>query len=279
MRSPRDILNILIITLLFTTPITSFALDTHIIAPGWLSGIALPDGIIIKAGPRIVINIAARKLRLIENEEVVATFDVAIGSTAHPSPVMNSAIQQLVWNPSWIPPPSPWAAGASVAPPGPRNPLGPVKMKLGNGIMVHGTNKPNSVGHAASHGCFRMRSDEAANLAWYIQERNSAKNDPLYRNRYEKNRYSTYWVSLDRSVPVSVVYEPVEVYNGTLHLYPDTYGKVGNWDARIRSALANAGYNTTDITPEHIASLSTKVRKGPVTVAVSEITSVTVAAN
>ncbi len=44
--------------------------------------------------------------------------------------------------------------------------LGPVKLMLGDGYLIHGTHRYNrdSIGTAASHGCIRMRNDDVVTL-------------------------------------------------------------------------------------------------------------------
>ncbi len=46
------------------------------------------------------------------------------------------------------------------------NALGPVKLSLGDGYLIHGTHRYNkeSIGSAASHGCIRMRNEDVARL-------------------------------------------------------------------------------------------------------------------
>jgi hypothetical protein len=46
------------------------------------------------------------------------------------------------------------------------NALGPVKLMLGDGYLIHGTHRYNrdSVGSAASHGCIRMHNDDVVAL-------------------------------------------------------------------------------------------------------------------
>jgi hypothetical protein len=46
------------------------------------------------------------------------------------------------------------------------NALGPVKLSLGDGYLIHGTHRYNeqSIGSAASHGCIRMTNDDVAKL-------------------------------------------------------------------------------------------------------------------
>ena len=47
------------------------------------------------------------------------------------------------------------------------NALGPIKLSLGEGYLIHGTHRFNeeSIGDAASHGCIRMRNDDVVRLS------------------------------------------------------------------------------------------------------------------
>jgi hypothetical protein len=42
--------------------------------------------------------------------------------------------------------------------------LGPHKLVLGDGYLIHGTNKETSIGDAASHGCIRMYNEDVQRL-------------------------------------------------------------------------------------------------------------------
>ena len=46
--------------------------------------------------------------------------------------------------------------------------LGKYKLDTGNGILLHGTNKPSSIGKAATHGCMRLRDEDIEWLYDYI---------------------------------------------------------------------------------------------------------------
>jgi hypothetical protein len=46
-----------------------------------------------------------------------------------------------------------------------RDVLGPHRLYLGQGYGIHGTNVPESIGQAASHGCIRMRNEDIEALA------------------------------------------------------------------------------------------------------------------
>ncbi|MBI2343730.1 MAG: L,D-transpeptidase [Deltaproteobacteria bacterium] len=220
---------------------------------------------------RLEINIAARELRVVEQDQIVARYRVAIGSPQWPSVEMSDDISTIIWNPSWIPPDSPWARGAKTAPPGPKNPLGPVKMPIARGVLIHGTNKPASVGQAASHGCFRMLSAEAAQLAWYLQERMSAENDPSLWEQYQHYRYRTVHVPLHQSVPVQIVYHPVEIEQDQLVLYPDIYRKVRNWRSAIETVLLQHNVPGDLPSPSTITTLINGLRKGPVRVSLDDL--------
>jgi hypothetical protein len=42
--------------------------------------------------------------------------------------------------------------------------LGSHRLHLGDGYALHGTNKPQSIGQAVSHGCIRLRNEDVAHL-------------------------------------------------------------------------------------------------------------------
>lgn len=194
-------------------------------------------------GPKIKINVAGRKLKLYDHgDQLIKTYDVAVGSGRFPTPLGPREMDQIVWNPWWLPPPSPWAANDKPTPPGPRNPLGPVKMRLGSAILIHGTNKPQSVGHAASHGCMRMRSEEAQDLAWYIQSHASSHGDPALKEQYGKQRGRSFYVQLEQNVPVELYYDVAELSEGKLHVYQDVYWRVRDKMNAVRQKLEAEGF-------------------------------------
>ena len=56
----------------------------------------------------------------------------------------------------------------------PRNPMQGVKIYFREPwYFIHGTNKPGSIGSAASHGCLRMRTKDAKALARMISKHRS----------------------------------------------------------------------------------------------------------
>lgn len=88
--------------------------------------------------PSICIDIDQRKLRF-SSKHFNKTYPVAVGKPATPTPVGNWTIVQKALNPGgafgvrWMRLSIPWG-----------------------GYGIHGTNRPSSIGTAASHGCVRM---------------------------------------------------------------------------------------------------------------------------
>lgn len=155
---------------------------------------------------------------------------------------------QVVWNPWWIPPKnSAWAKGAHDTPPGPHNPLGPVKMKLGDAIMVHGTNKDDSVGHAASHGCMRMHNEQAKELARYVQEKIMGNTEQSLYDQYAREKSRSFYVNLTQSVPINIVYEVAEVDNGQLLVHPDIYWRVRDKVQAVTDVLSANGVDVAGL--------------------------------
>jgi len=109
--------------------------------------------------PRIAfISIPDRKLAVLDDGYILATFPIAVGARVSPSPTGEFQIVTRVTNPSY------YHAG-KVIPSGKDNPVGTRWLGLSQkGYGIHGTNAPRSIGHAASHGCFRLRNRDIEKL-------------------------------------------------------------------------------------------------------------------
>ena len=118
-------------------------------------------------GPVVVIHRGSKRLVLYRGTRAgamsaVASFGIATGMAAYPTPTGNFRIVTRERNPWWNPPAADWARGASPVPPGPGNPLGTRWMGLNVGAVgIHGTPDAASIGYSASHGCIRMRISDA----------------------------------------------------------------------------------------------------------------------
>ena len=120
---------------------------------------------------KLAVSLSARELRVIEDGTTVVTYGVAVGRPGHPTPTGTFRTGEIVWNPSWTPPPTKWAANKRYQPPGAAsNPMQAVKIYFqAPYYFIHGTNNPGSIGEAASHGCLRMVPDDARELARRIE--------------------------------------------------------------------------------------------------------------
>jgi len=107
---------------------------------------------------RLVVSLADRKIALFEDGRVVKVYSIAVGKRSTPSPNGSFHIVSRVVKPTYYKP-------GKVVPAGPANPLGTRWMGLGfKGYGIHGTNRPTSIGKAASHGCIRMRNQDVEDL-------------------------------------------------------------------------------------------------------------------
>lgn len=107
---------------------------------------------------RLIVNLPARKIALVEDGKVVKMFPVAVGKPSTPSPSGTFHIASHVVNPTY-------SHDGKVVGPSPANPVGTRWMSLGfKGYGIHGTNQPESIGHAASHGCIRLRNRDVEEL-------------------------------------------------------------------------------------------------------------------
>jgi lipoprotein-anchoring transpeptidase ErfK/SrfK len=107
---------------------------------------------------RIVVSIPDHELAVIDGEQVVKIFPTAVGTSRTPSPVGSFRIVQRIPDPTWY-------TKGKVVGPGKANPLGTRWLGLSaKGYGIHGTNRPSSIGHNASHGCIRMRNHDVEEL-------------------------------------------------------------------------------------------------------------------
>jgi hypothetical protein len=113
----------------------------------------------------ITVDISERKLYHYQGGQLVKTYPVAVGQPRYPTPTGHYVILVKEYNPTWNPPPSPWAEGLEPVPPGPGNPLGTRWMGTSApAIGIHGTYSSWSIGTAASHGCIRMYISDVEEL-------------------------------------------------------------------------------------------------------------------
>jgi lipoprotein-anchoring transpeptidase ErfK/SrfK len=204
----------------------------------------------------IVINVPACRLRLYENGKVIKVYPVCVGMPQYRSPAHTQvAINRILWNPSWSPPPeADWARGSAGRGPGKWNPVGLVKMPLKGYVFVHGTYKIKSLGFAWSHGCFRMANEDAVELAWFLQT-HIGSNHPEHTLDFYKNNHRTFLVFLNQKVPAETIYETIEVADNKLLIHPDIYRMGTNSEERVMAKLQEAGWPTNNVDMNRVRQL------------------------
>lgn len=107
---------------------------------------------------QVLVSIPDRKLAVLEDGRLLKIFPVAVGAQQSPSPAGEFRIINRLTNPTYYYP-------GTVIPAGPANPLGSRWIGLNlKGYGIHGTNAPQSIGKAASHGCIRMAKRDLEQL-------------------------------------------------------------------------------------------------------------------
>jgi lipoprotein-anchoring transpeptidase ErfK/SrfK len=121
-------------------------------------------------GNRVVlVSLVDRKLAVIEDGVVIATFEVAVGADMSPSPTGEFKVVSRLQNPTYYHP-------GVVIPSGKKNPLGTRWLGLSEkGYGIHGTNAPGSIGRAASHGCIRLRNRDIEKLFTLVRVGDTVK--------------------------------------------------------------------------------------------------------
>jgi lipoprotein-anchoring transpeptidase ErfK/SrfK len=118
-------------------------------------------------------------LEVLEGEKLVAAYPVTIGSAHTTSPVGEWKVRRITKLPTFRYDKEMLQHGRRsgnfyLLPPGPRNPVGVMWIALNKkGIGIHGTNEPDSIGRAASHGCIRLANWDVVRLATKIKSGDS----------------------------------------------------------------------------------------------------------
>jgi L,D-transpeptidase ErfK/SrfK len=145
--------------------------------PGARERILLPLNFILPDTRRngIVINLATMRLFYYQengNRLAVSTYPVGVGTEERPTPMGEMVITRKKHRPTWYVPASIAADHRkkgdplpSEVPPGPLNPLGEYALYLSEpSYLVHGTNKPASIGLRATNGCIRLYPEDIERL-------------------------------------------------------------------------------------------------------------------
>lgn len=191
----------------------------------------------------LTLNVPSFRLTLWQNGREVKSYFVGVGMKQYPIYIGEREAREIIWNPAWIPPSSDWVSSHKGVRPGevikasdPRNPLGKVKIPLGDGYLIHQATGPSNLGNLVSHGCVRMLRTDLYDLAEKIV---AARGLPVTSKQIARAKASsrTLVAALEEPLEFDINYDTLVVEGGTLYIYPDVYDRGTNTVARLRDEL------------------------------------------
>ncbi|MEK6334998.1 MAG: L,D-transpeptidase [Acidobacteriota bacterium] len=213
---------------------------------------------------RLTLNLPSFRLTLWQNGKEVKSYYIGVGVKAHPLYIGDREVNQLIWNPDWIPPSSDWVLGIKGVSPGEvikasdaRNPLGKMKIPLGDRYLIHQAAKATDVGNLVSHGCIRMLLADIYDLSEKII---AARSLPVSRKRIQAAKGSKRMlvVNLDEPMPVDINYDTLVIEEGVLHVYPDVYDRGTNRTAKLRAKLLAANVGESSLSESTLKQILAK---------------------
>lgn len=115
----------------------------------------------------IEIDTERRELTLYQDDGIIRTWPIGVARRGFEWSGTLPVTRKAEW-PSWRPPENMRRRHPDLPefmPGGPENPLGARALYLGNTLYrIHGSNEPDSIGHAVSSGCIRMLNDHVIEL-------------------------------------------------------------------------------------------------------------------
>lgn len=205
-----------------------------------------------QADIKITVDVPAFHLTLWQNGKEVKTYEVGVGMKKYPIVIGQRRVTQVIWNPEWVPPDSEWVSeshsdvevGEHVPAGDKRNPLGKIKIPLGDGFLIHQAARPTDLGHLVSHGCVRVRKEDLLDLASSIV---TARGLSISKEQIDHAMKSTdrLVAALKTPVVVDINYDTLVIEGGVLHIYPDVYGRDTNTVENLRAELQTAGLDAS----------------------------------
>jgi lipoprotein-anchoring transpeptidase ErfK/SrfK len=115
----------------------------------------------------LIVDTSDRFLYLIQPNNVALRYGIGVGRDGFTWTGILRITRKSEW-PDWVPPKEmierqPYLPRFMAG--GPGNPMGARAMYLGGTVYrIHGTNAPDTIGHAVSSGCFRLVNDDVSDL-------------------------------------------------------------------------------------------------------------------
>lgn len=120
----------------------------------------------------IIIDTGERYLYLVQPNDLAIRYGIGVGRVGFQWSGVERVSQKQEW-PDWRPPSEmigrqPYLPRFVAG--GPGNPLGARALYLGHtAFRIHGTNQPETIGHAVSSGCFRLNNADVIDLYDRVQ--------------------------------------------------------------------------------------------------------------
>ena len=206
---------------------------------------------------RVVVNIPAYRMDVFRDGSLVKSYKIGIGYPEFPLPTGIRKAQTIIFNPTWTPPDEPWvarmkgvAAGEKVAAGSKLNPLGPIKIPIGQPSLIHGGKSPAKLGTFASHGCVGLTTPQVQDFSKLLAQVAGGEISDKAFQSYLKDKTRTQVVKLGQVVPVELRYETIVVEDGKLHIYRDVYDQDTNKEGNLRAAFLANGIQFEDLSEE-----------------------------
>jgi hypothetical protein len=202
---------------------------------------------------KLTLNVPTFRLTLWQNGKEVKSYTVGVGMKEYPIYIGVREAEEIIWNPPWIPPSSDWVGTHKGVRPGeviragdPRNPLGKIKIPLGDAYLIHQAAKPTDLGNLVSHGCVRVLRSDLYDLAEKIV---AARSLPVSRGQIERAEAGTrpLVARLDAPLEFDINYDTLVVESRVLYIYPDVYDRGTNTVERLRDELRTSGVDDSGV--------------------------------
>lgn len=211
----------------------------------------------VPSDTRVVVNIPAFRMDLFRDGSLVKSYKVGIGYPEFPLPLGLRKAQQIIFNPTWTPPDSPWVAKMNNVTPGETvkagdkdNPLGPIKIPIGLPSLIHGGKSPAKIGKFASHGCVGLTNAQIRDFATLLAQASDTQDVSNKIDSYLEDEEKTQTVKLKQTVPVELRYETIVLEDGKLHIYKDVYAQDTNTEENLRRVLEAHGSRFEDLSEQ-----------------------------
>jgi hypothetical protein len=219
----------------------------------------LPGPNAVPRDTRIVVNIPAFRMDVFHDGTLINSYRIGIGYPQFPLPTGLRKAQLIIFNPTWTPPDSPWVdamnamPGETVAAGSKHNPLGPIKVPLGEATLIHGGKPLSKIGTFASHGCVGLTNAQVKDFAKVLVQASDTDLPDETMSAYLNKRTRTRVVKLNRLVPIELRYETIVVEDGVLHIYRDVYGQNTNTEENLRAVFKANGMDWNELADEEKA--------------------------